>query len=140
MNYKFLTLFLCLLFFGCAQNIALRGKIEDKESGLVFYHENYTRTNYVTPKGYDIISISFVILNNRNYDVLIDFDELYLIDNKNKLNRVEFVQGKRHDDDGKIYLTIKANIKMNKKVSFIIHENDSIKAIQYKDKQIQYKN
>ncbi len=110
------------LFSSCVPKIRLL-QTPLSEGQLKIIPLSYTKTNYVTPFGKELITLDVVFLNYSDESFSFDADELYLFDTKDQEYRVEFISGIRHDDNGKIIWTIKGKAKHEKRVKFITDEN-----------------
>lgn len=128
-------LILFILSISCARYTIYSDALVNEN--LVFKPESYSNTKYGAPPGTDFITITFTIINNSENGIEIDFDDLNLIDSQNNIHRVEFVQGARDNTNGKIFLMIGGNERINKKISFLIDENYSVNGLLYKNTRIE---
>ena len=91
--------------------------------------------NMAVPNG-QWIYLATLFKNNSSNPIIIDFDDIYLLDNKNDKLRVEFVSGIRIDSDDKLYLELKPKSEIKKRITFLIKEGNHTVSMLYGDKKV----
>lgn len=123
------------LFLSCAPKIYLT-QTPLSNGQIKIIPISYTRTNYVTPIGIELVTMDLIFLNYSENNILFDADELFLIDKNKREYRVESISGIRHDENGKIFWNIKGKTKFEKKFEFIVGENVGLLGLRLGNKQI----
>lgn len=124
------------LFLSCAPKISLT-QTPLSNGQIKIIPISYTRTNYVTPIGTELITMDLIFLNYSENNVPFDADELLLIDKNKREYRVESISGIRHDENGNIFWNIEGKTKFDKKLEFIVGENVELLGLRLGNKQIQ---
>jgi|TARA_B110000046_G_scaffold86106_1_gene94177 hypothetical protein len=92
-------------------------------------------TNTAVPNRYWLY-LSTTFKNDSSSRIIIDFDDLYLIDDSNEKLRVEYVSGVKINSDDKLYLDLKPKSRIEKKITFLIKEGNQTEYILFKDKKV----
>lgn len=141
MNVKHMYLAITTIFllFGCASNMELAANGINYKNITLLVRE-YSRYSVrgggvFPPEGTEFLTLRIEIINKSNSDYQIDFDDIYLIDNKQNKLRVEFLKGKRHDDMGRIFWTSPALSRNFKTVTFLIPTENDFTLLRYRDEE-----
>lgn len=116
--------------FTHGQNLAENTLVTDN---FLIITKKYKRISNVIPYSKEQYLLSVEIINNNPQPVLIDFDDMFIVDDRNNYLRVEFVSGKNHDEKGKIFWTLPARSRRKKKIAFIIDKNNDAKILKFKE-------
>jgi hypothetical protein len=80
--------------------------------------------------------LNTTIFNYSKEPILLDFDNMFLIDSNGYSNRVEFVSGMKHDENGKILWTIPPASKFEKRLEFIVDDHVDVSELKLFDEKI----